>query len=211
MQLCWLGYGCDVLNVFFCVLPQAGRHGPALCSANKLQVLTLACCLLYLSGSVHSTAPCPPCRRPDVQIPPAKKVFAPANLRAQADNAAYRQLVLQWMDERVRCCRAPGGVAAAVAVSSPGHTPILTASLCCYLLASFGPHPCSHVLTLPELCPHPHLASPSHSTRCATAAAWCPTCTTLWPRWAGRGQLRFAGAEAVWPSAVPRQVHRLWL
>ncbi|PRW59000.1 Sedoheptulose-1,7- chloroplastic [Chlorella sorokiniana] len=38
--------------------------------------------------------------RPDVRIPPAKKVFAPANLRAQADNAAYRQLVLHWMEER---------------------------------------------------------------------------------------------------------------
>lgn len=48
-----------------------------------------------------------PNRRPDVRIPAAKKVFAPANLRAQADNAAYRQLVLQWMDERVRALGLP--------------------------------------------------------------------------------------------------------
>lgn len=47
----------------------------------------------------------PPHRRPAVHIPPAKKVFAPANLRAQADNAAYRQLVLRWMEERVRSVR----------------------------------------------------------------------------------------------------------
>ncbi|PSC76933.1 Sedoheptulose-1,7-chloroplastic [Micractinium conductrix] len=38
--------------------------------------------------------------RPDIRIPPSKKVFAPANLRAQADNAAYRDLVLHWMSER---------------------------------------------------------------------------------------------------------------
>lgn len=38
--------------------------------------------------------------RADVRIPESKKVFAPANLRAQADNAEYRQLVLHWMAER---------------------------------------------------------------------------------------------------------------
>ncbi|KAL4425564.1 hypothetical protein ABPG75_009580 [Micractinium tetrahymenae] len=38
--------------------------------------------------------------RADIRIPDSKKVFAPANLRAQADNAAYRDLVLHWMAER---------------------------------------------------------------------------------------------------------------
>lgn len=38
--------------------------------------------------------------RGDVRIPSSKKVFAPANLRASADNEAYRVLVQAWMAER---------------------------------------------------------------------------------------------------------------
>ena len=36
----------------------------------------------------------------DARIPAAKSVFAPANLRAAADNAAYAALVQRWMGER---------------------------------------------------------------------------------------------------------------
>lgn len=35
-----------------------------------------------------------------MRIPESKRVMAPANLRAQADNPAYRSLVLTWLDER---------------------------------------------------------------------------------------------------------------
>lgn len=38
------------------------------------------------------------CQR--VQLAPHKAVFAPANLRAAADNSAYRSLVDGWLRER---------------------------------------------------------------------------------------------------------------
>ena len=38
--------------------------------------------------------------RDDIRVPPAKAAFAPANLRAAADNAAYAALVQRWMGER---------------------------------------------------------------------------------------------------------------
>ena len=90
--------------------------GPTCAAAGPMHVRGLSClaqCGSCLPLLLHPAAPrdapkrpAPPlpprCCRAGVRIPAAKKVFAPANLRAQADNAAYRQLMLHWMDERVR-------------------------------------------------------------------------------------------------------------
>lgn len=38
--------------------------------------------------------------RDDIRVPEAKAVFAPANLRAAAENSEYAGLVARWMAER---------------------------------------------------------------------------------------------------------------
>ena len=134
----------------------------------------------------------PPHRRPAVHIPPAKKVFAPANLRAQADNVAYRQLVLRWMEERVRSGRR---LVCGMGAGAPAS--------CCWPYPAAAPP----LAQLPGSCVVPWstlshqvlpCSTPSlpRSTPCATAAAWCQTCTTSWPRWAIELVLVFHAAFA---------------
>lgn len=39
-------------------------------------------------------------QRDNIKVPETKKIFAPANLRASAENSAYAELVQYWMHER---------------------------------------------------------------------------------------------------------------
>ncbi|KAL4426692.1 hypothetical protein ABPG77_004748 [Micractinium sp. CCAP 211/92] len=75
------------------VLARPATAGGAEPTAGQRQQLVVQEFVLQPSGAWQLS-------RADVHIPESKKVFAPANLRSQADNAAYRELVLHWMAER---------------------------------------------------------------------------------------------------------------